>query len=408
MIYYRTLQKALERAIKTFPAIAITGPRQSGKTTLVKMIFSQTHYYCSLEDPDVRIRARSDPKGFLSQFFGPVIFDKIQYVPELLSYIKTRIDQDRTLGQWILTGSQYFALMENISQSLAGRVAVLYLLPFSIAETAGKGSDSKSISDWLEGLQSFKEDGQHLPLEERLLKGFYPEVIANKDVDRKMWCASYITTYLERDIRNLSNVGDLNQFERFLVACAIRSGQIINLSEISKEIGISVTTAKRWLSMLEAGGQVFLLYPYFKNIGKRIVKSPKLYFIDTSICTYLLALHTPELLMQSTYFGNLFETMVICDVLKRFYNHGEKPSMYYMRTRDGLEVDLIIENDGRLYCFEIKGVKTIYPRHISSLKRIKDDLKDLVEMAALISASDESFYIADDIFNFRWDLLLMQ
>jgi len=269
-----------------------------------------------------------------------VILDEIQYVPELLSYIKTSI------------------------------------------------MDSLSF------------------LAEVLLRGFYPEPVINPKVDRKLWCASYITTYLERDIRTLSKVGDLHQFERFLVACAIRTGQILNLSDIARELGISVPTAKRWLSLLETGGQVFLLYPYFQSMGKRMVKSPKLYVTDPSICTYLLALHSPEVLLASPYLGSLFETMVIADILKRFYHSGEKPSLYYLRTRDGLEVDLVIEYNGTLTLMEMKATRTPLPKHAEHLSRAARMFAARDPRSILVSLYPHPLSLSEGVKAYPWDAVL--
>jgi len=313
----RVLANTINRAIKTFPAVVVTGPRQSGKTTLYRMLFSKTHNFISLEDPDVRVRAKEDPLNFLNQYKPPLIIDEIQYFPELLSYIKTKIDSNRKPGQWLFTGSQNFILMNNISQSLAGRIATLSLLPFSISELVDNAQGTKDFINWSKDKQLNKQANNKISLSESILRGFYPEIATNKKVDRKLWCSSYITTYLERDIRSLTNIGDLSQFERFLIACAIRTGQILNISEIARDIGISVPTAKRWLSLLETGQQIYLLYPYYKNIGKRIMKSPKIYFCDTAICSYLLGIHNSETLLGSPYFGNLFETMIVIDFLKR-------------------------------------------------------------------------------------------
>lgn len=403
----RVLEKTILRAVKTFPAITITGPRQSGKTTLVKMLFSRTHTYVSLEDPDVRVRAKSDPLSFFNQFKPPLILDEIQYVPELLSYIKTRIDENRKPGQWMLTGSQHFALMHNVTQSLAGRTAILYLMPFSVSERTNNAENNQNISSWLKNLSVNKVAKKKLSLSECLLRGFYPEIAVNRKIDRRLWCSSYITTYLERDIRNLSAIGDLNQFERFLIACAVRTGQILNISEIARDIGISVPTAKRWLSLMETGGQIYLLYPYFRNIGKRLVKSPKLYFTDTALCTYLLGLDEPKTLLKSTYFGNLFETLIVCDFLKRFLNNGDKPSMYYLRSRDGLEVDLVIEHAGKMHLFEIKSTMTVVPLHASSLMKLRRDLKSAVATSGIISATEDNFFISDNIANYGWNNVLV-
>ncbi|MGA1826580.1 MAG: ATP-binding protein [bacterium] len=403
----RTLAKTIHKAMKTFPAIVVTGPRQSGKTTLLKFLFSHTHTFVNLEDPDVRIRTKEDPIGFLAQYPPPVIIDEIQYVPELLSYIKTRIDEQRSPGQWILTGSQNFVLLHNITQSLAGRAAILSLLPFSISEAMAQGRDALSIEDWLSGLNERKKITTTNLLSEMLLRGFYPEISSNKEVDRQLWCGSYITTYLERDIRNLAHIGDLSQFERFLVACAVRTGQILNISDIARDIGISVPTAKRWLSLLETGYQVYLLYPYYRNIGKRIIKSPKLYFNDPAICTYLLGLNTPSVLMNSPHFGGLFETMIIGDFLKRYLSFGQKPSMYYLRSRDGLEIDLVIESGGKIHLFEIKATMTVVPKHTVHLRRIQEALGLEVNTAAVISCSKDNFLIEGSIGNYSWKNILV-
>jgi len=226
------------------------------------MLFSKTHTFINLENPDIRIRAREDPNGFLSQHKPPLVIDEIQYVPELLSYIKTKIDENRKPGRWLITGSQNFALMQNITQSLAGRTAILFLLPFSLSERIDNAKNAQNISMLLKNLNINTHCDKKSSLKEVLLRGFYPEISVNRKVNRNLWCSSYITTYLERDIRNLSNIGDLNQFERFLISCAVRTGQILNISEVARDIGISVPTAKRWLSLLETGHQIYLLYPY--------------------------------------------------------------------------------------------------------------------------------------------------
>ncbi len=402
----RVLADTINRAIKTFPAVVVTGPRQSGKTTLYKMLFSRTHNFVSLEDPDIRVRAKEDPLNFLNQYKPPLIIDEIQYLPELLSYIKTKIDSNRKPGQWLFTGSQNFILMNNISQSLAGRIATLSLLPFSISELVDNARGTKDFINWSKNKKINKQANNKISLSDSILRGFYPEIATNKKVDRKLWCSSYITTYLERDIRSLTNIGDLSQFERFLIACAIRTGQILNISEIARDIGISVPTAKRWLSLLETGQQIYLLYPYYKNIGKRIVKSPKIYFCDTAICSYLLGIHDSETLLGSPYLGNLFETMIVIDFLKRFLHFGDKPAMYYFRTRDGLEVDLVIEIAGYLYLYEIKSSMTILPKHAVSLKRMINDFGSIIKEAAIISGTEDDFLVLDSIFNYSWKNIL--
>lgn len=402
----RTLARTILKAMKTFPAIVVTGPRQSGKTTLLKTMFSKTHRFVSLENPDVRLRAREDPLSFFERYSPPVIIDEIQYVPELLSYIKTKIDEKRKPGNWILTGSQNFILMQGISESLAGRAAVLSLMPFSISERLNMGDRTVEPSTWLKFTIHQNPSKQTLHITEALLRGNYPEIASNRRIDRQLWCSSYISTYIERDVRNLANVGDLSQFEKFLRSCAIRTGQILNISELAKDIGISVTTAKRWLSILETGYQIYLLYPYYRNIGKRLIKSPKIYFTDPALASYLLGIHDSETLLNSPNFGNLFETLVIIDVLKRFLHFGQMPSMYYLRSADGLEVDLVLELGQKLHLFEIKGSMTIIPKHAESLLRLSRELKNLVSSASVISLSKENFPLRNNIYCYSWSNIL--
>ena len=394
----RTLSSTLIKAIKTFPSVVLTGPRQSGKTTLLKNNFGATHDYLSLENPDVRLRAKEDPVGFIGQIEKPTILDEIQYVPELLSYVKSAIDENRQSGRWILTGSQNFTLMSKITQSLAGRAAILSLLPFSVSERLGKGNQSKTVASILSSKPERSHPGK-FSLAEIILRGNYPEIASNPKIDRSLWCGSYITTYLERDLRNLKQVGDLGQYEIFLRACATRTGQILDLSSIAREIGVSFTTAKRWLSLLETGYQVLLLYPYYKNIGKRLVKRPKLYFTDTGLASYLMGINTPETLTSGPFFGPLFETLIVTDFWKRFLHNGQQPSLYYFRTEDKLEVDLIIELENKLNLIEIKSVATIKPQHSTSLIRAKRGLGQMVDKAILISNSSESFALPNGVIN---------
>lgn len=406
MFRHRILEHTIKRAITTFPAIVITGPRQSGKTTLLRELFGASHRYISLEDPDVRIRAKEDPIGFLNANRPPVIFDEIQYIPELLSYIKTRIDENRKPGQWLLTGSQNFVLMQGVSESLAGRAAILSLLPLSLAERLGEIETAHDPATWVATLDSSTRSKTHTDLAESILRGGYPELALNSAVDRQLWCSSYIATYLERDIRNLTAIGDLSQFERFLRLCATRTGQVLNLTDFARDIGISVPTAKRWISILETGMQIYLLYPYYRNIGKRLIKSPKLYFNDTALASYLLGLHSEDTLLQSPHFGALFETMVVGDTLKRFLNFGQLPSLYYLRTRDGLEIDVVIDIGERLHLFEVKATATVLPKHASSLLRLQSDITPSPATTAIISLTRENQHIAHGVENYSWQYIL--
>ena len=398
----RTLENTIGRAMKTFPAGLVTGPRQSGKTTLLEERFGKTHHFVSLENPDSRAWVQEDPLGFLKENPPPVILDEIQYTPEFLHYVKSAIDQDRTPGQWLLSGSQNFTLMEGISQSLSGRVAVLSLLPFSLGESQGFGKSVLGIDGIIEHLfvsrnkeRKRKRSATSISLDDWLLRGAYPEIRANQDVDRQLWCSSYIQTYLERDVRQIVNVGDLNTFHRFLRLCAGRTGQILNMSELARDVGISVPTIKKWLSVLEARYQIYLLPPHFKNLGKRIIKSPKLYFVDTGIATFLMGLHAKEPTLHGPMIGHLFETMVLSEWIKAFYHRGEKPELYYWRSRTGMEVDLVVDRNGRLYPLEIKATSTLLPRHVESLGRWRAMAGDLASEGVIVANISKSFTLKE-------------
>ncbi len=361
----RTLAAKLKEAARGFPVVSVTGPRQSGKTTLVRAVFPD-HAYVSLELPDQRQFALEDPRGFLGQFDRPVILDEVQRTPDLFSYIQVLVDDHpgRT-GWFILTGSQNFLLMERVSQSLAGRCAVLHLLPFSLAELTG------GVPLFLDTL------GTEVPkarlrapdrgLFETLFTGFYPR-IHDRGLAPRDWLASYYQTYLERDVRAVLNVGDLETFGWFVRLCAGRTGQLLNLSGLASDCGVSHVTARRWISVLEASFIVTLLRPHHENFGKRLIKRPKLYFLDTGLLCYLLQIRSADELFHRAERGAVFESYVIAELYKNFLHRGEPPGLYFWRDAAGHEVDVVIDLGARRIPVEIKSGQTVVPGFFDSLR----------------------------------------
>ncbi|MCY4036311.1 MAG: ATP-binding protein, partial [bacterium] len=318
----RSLSSVLLRAVAEFPAVVLSGPRQSGKTTLLQHLFGERCKYASLDPPDVRAAATEDPRGFLAMHEPPVIFDEIQNAPELLPYIKERIDADRSrAGQYLLTGSQNLLLGEQVNESLAGRVAILRLLPLSRRELAGA---PLSPLPWeVGGGQSDGRRGESAELWGGLLRGGYPELACQPNRDVSMWQASYTQTYLERDVRAIRQVGDLNQYQSFLKTVAARSGQLLNLSDVARDLGVAVNTAKAWLSVLEATYQVVVVRPYFANVGKRLVKTPKVYFSDSGTLCHLVGLKDPAHAAAGPMGGAILETAGLSEILKTRTHRGE-------------------------------------------------------------------------------------
>lgn len=340
----RAIERAVREAARGFPAVVVTGPRRAGKTTLLRRLFPRAGYVL-LEDPDVQSRARADPRALIEELRPPVLFDEIQNVPELLAYVRTRIDRNpRRMGQWLFTGSQEAPLMRGAAESMAGRAAILQLLPFSLAET-----DRAS-----------------------LLHGGYPEALARPRV-RGLWFSSYIQTYLERDVRAVTNVRDLAAFRRFLALVASRHGQLLNKTDLAAPLGVSLPTAGDWLEVLEITGQVILVPPYYENFGKRLLKSPKVYLGDSGLACHLLGIHTQQELDRSPFLGALFEGLVAAEISKWQANRGRRRELYCFRDQQGLEVDFLFpDGHGGLRMVECKASKTVHPsmaRTMASLRQ---------------------------------------
>ena len=336
MMIKRECSAVLKKLTTYFPVVSVTGPRQSGKTTLVKDVFSEKEYV-SLEHPEVRKHAENDPQDFLNQFPRGVIIDEVQRVPDLFSYIQVIVDENKEMGFYVLTGSNQFEYMQNISQSLAGRISIIKLLPFSYLEIYDKRKIDRN---------------------EILVKGMYPAIF-DRDIPATKFYPSYIETYLERDVRQIKNVTDLSLFHKFLELCAGRTGQVLNRNSLANECGVSQPTIEKWLTILEASFIMYRMPSYFKNIKKRIVKSPKLYFFDTGLVCNLLGIFTPQQLRNHPLRGEIFETFVVSELLKYHYHKGQRSNYYFYRDNHMNEIDVIIDTGYGPVPLEIKSGMTI-------------------------------------------------
>lgn len=343
----REIEPVLKKLSRQYPVVTITGPRQSGKTTLCKNAFPD-YRYVNLEAIDTRHFAINDPRGFLSQYNNHVILDEIQRAPELLSYIQVLVDERKESGQFIITGSQQFEVMSNITQTLAGRTALLKLLPFSISEITAHYN--------------------LFSIDKLMLTGFYPRIY-DQSLNPTQALGDYIVTYVERDLRQLIAIKDLSLFEKFLKLCAGRIGQVLNLNSLANDVGISHTTAKAWITLLEASYIVFLLPPWFGNVSKRLIKSPKLYFYDVGLASYLLGLENENQVSRDPLKGNLFENLVLMEVLKYRFNRGKKNNLYFFRDSKGSEVDIIYEIGRDVFPIEVKAGATVTNDYFKGIKK---------------------------------------
>ena len=379
--FHRKLEKALKLALGQFPVILVTGPRQAGKSTLLQHTL-KTYNYITFDDVLIRNFAERDPALFIKTNPPPVVFDEIQYLPSILSYIKMHVDKHRREhGQYVLTGSQIFPLMKGVSESLAGRIAIFQLYPLSWGE--------------IPNADPFDE----MKVAEQMLKGFYPEFIVEPELSAKFWHSSYLSTYLERDLRAMRNIQDLGPFQRFLVLLAARAGQLFNLNEIGKECGISQTTAKDWLTLLQATSIIYLLEPYARNITKRIIKSPKLLFVDTGLLCYLLRIETANQLIHSPFVGHIFENMVIMEKIKQFAEKGERAPCYFYRTSKGQEIDLLIDGD-HMEAYEIKFSSTPTKDMALPLMQFAEEFP--VKRASLLTLREKALPFSEKVAAEHW------
>lgn len=386
MIIKRTITKYLKELAKQFSAVAVLGPRQSGKTTLVRDTFP-TYAYVTLEDIDKKIIAHDDPRGFLEAYSHSegLIIDEVQEAPELLSYMQGIIDKEYKPGYFILTGSQNFLMQEKITQTLAGRIALLTLLPLSVQEL---------------------EDANLLPndVDSLIIKGFYPQLYT-RQIDVRTWCSNYINTYVEKDVRQLLNITDVLSFGRFLKLCAARIGNLINYAELARDCDISPHTAKEWISILETSYVIKLLSPYYRNFSKRVTQHPKLYFYDSSLACSLLNIRTNEELFNHPLKGGLFESFVISEIFKYNYNNNESPQIFFWRDAQGHEIDCIIEKSfTEIIPLEIKASKTMANNFFDGLvdwQKIsgQDNVSSYVVYGGLDSMKREKGYI------FSWNTI---
>lgn len=380
-MYKRDISQYLQEIGPKYPVVTIIGPRQSGKSTLARALFS-SYKYVSLETPDDRQLAEQDPRQFFERYFGSVIIDEVQRVPELLSYIQTFVDEPKFSGQFVLTGSHQFLLMEKVTQSLAGRTVIAKLLPFSYHEIHTETSEKSSEN-----------------IDVLMHTGGYPRIY-DKNLPAGQWLAQYHQTYVDRDVRELIKIDQMILFERFLSLCAGRVGQLVNYSTLANDVGVSAPTIQSWFSVLQTSFICFFLPPHFQNFSKRIIKSPKLYFYDTGLLCYLLKIRTSEQLAMHPLRGFIFENWIILEKIKSYLNQGIEPPLYFWRDTHGHEVDLIIDQGAKLYPIEIKSSYTFHSDFLKDLKYFQK-LQKTKSKKSSEKFQGDCFYCGDDSFAFQ-------
>ena len=380
MTIRREIEWEFRSLLGKYPAITITGPRQSGKTTLAQMVCGDASYY-NLEAPDVRAAALADPRAFLGRQKTAVVLDEIQRAPDLLSYIQVHIDKDDRPGRFILTGSQQFEVMSRVSQSLAGRTAILKLLPFTISEQARYGRNN-NVDDFL-------------------LSGFYPRLY-DKKLDSTRAYRNYFETYVERDLKQLAHLKDLSLFEKFVRLCAGRIGSVFVASGLANDVGVSVPTITAWASLLEASYILFFLQPFYENIGKRLIKAPKVYFYDVGLASYLLGIETLSQVERDPLRGPLFENMVVMELLKKRFNRGLASNLFFYRDNNGNEVDILLKKGNRFVPCEVKVSQTFAPDFLKGLRYLKKIMPKRVSEGYVIYGGDQEHSLDGfKVINFR-------
>ena len=367
MEFNRNMLSEFQHRLTQYPVVTITGPRQSGKTTLVKKACSQ-HPYINLEKPDIRAFATEDPNGFLAQYPDGAILDEVQNVPSLLSYIQVIVDEQQKMGQFILTGSHQLALHDALAQSLAGRTTLLHLLPLSFSEL-----QNENIS---------------LSTDDYMLHGFYPRIYRD-NLNPNIYYSDYVKTYLERDVRQIINVKDIMIFQKFMRLCASRTATILNMNDLAKDVGVSHHTIREWISILQASYLVDLIPPYFENFGKRSIKSPKLYFTDIGLVSYLLGIETNQQMSRDPLRGRLYETMIVIELMKTRFNIGRDANLFFYRDSEKKEVDIIYKHGAQLSPIEIKSSKTFSSDFLKGIDYFKNLIGNRCEKSYFVYAGDD-------------------